>query len=289
MHHSTFIRALAIALLASLPAAWAQSAADAFNRAPAGVEEALRDRVAKFYALHKEGKFRQAEAFVCEDSKDAFYDSDKRRWASLEIMRVTFAGDFNAAKVLVSLGTELNTRTGKIPALYPATVSWKLDSGAWCYHIPPASQSDTVTPFGVMRQAKESENVRVTLPPPPTPAARTAVLSAIKLSKNQLVVKGYEKSEDSLEIYNGMPGQMRLELQTTGLKGLKWDLTKTVLGPGERAALKVSYDPPDKSPKSMFELRLVLEPMGQLVPIPVIFDIPEEVKRQLPPGAVKLP
>lgn len=262
-------------------AACAQSAGDLFNRAPAGVEDALRDRVTKFYALQTEGKFRQSEALVCEESRDAFYDSDKRRWSSLEIIKISFEDNFRVARATVALGTELSTRAGKIPAKYPYTSHWHLEKDQWCYFLPPPSKEETITPFGTMRQG-EAGKANAGTPIPPRPDA-SLVLSSVKLSKTDLRVKGYEKSSDELEVYNGMPGQLTLDVQAAQVPGIDWKLGKKILGAGERTTLRVDYTPPDKSPKPAFTLQLMMEPIGQAQPITITFDIPEEVKRQLPP------
>jgi len=262
-------------------AANAQSAGALFNRPPAGVEDALRERVTKFYGLQSEGKFRQSEAYVCEGSRDAFYDSDKRRWSSLDIVKIVFEDEFKTAKATVALGTELTTRAGKIPAKYPYTSTWHLEKDQWCFHIPPPSKEETITPFGVMRQT-EGGNATATAAQPPRPDAMS-VLSSVKLSKVDLRVKGYEKSFDELEIYNSMPGQLTLDVQSAQAPGLTWKLGKKALGAGERTTLRVDYAPVDKSPKPQFTLQLMMEPIGQVQPITITFDIPDEVKKQLPP------
>jgi len=259
----------------------AQNAGALFNRPPAGVEDALRERLNKFYGLQSEGKFRQSEVYVCEDSRDAFYDSDKRRWSSVEIIKIVFEDQFKVAKATVALGTELRTRAGKIPAKYPYTSHWHLEKEQWCFHIPPPSKEETVTPFGVMRQT-EGGSATATAAQPPRPDAMS-VLNSVKLSKVDLRVKGFEKSFDELEIYNSMPGELRLDVQTAQLPGLTWKLGKKVLGAGERTTLRVDYAPADKSPKPQFTFQLLMEPIGQSQPITITFDIPEEVKKQLPP------
>ena len=95
-------------------------------------------------------------------------------------------------------------------------------------------------------------------------------------------VKGYEASSDELEVYNGLQGSLQLAVYGTGIPGLNWHLTAPALKAGERSVLKLSYNPPDKSPKESMEIKIGLEPLGVQVPIKIVFDIPESVKRQLP-------
>ncbi|MGC4055173.1 MAG: hypothetical protein QM757_40570 [Paludibaculum sp.] len=258
----------------------AQDAGAAFNRAPAGVEEVLRDRVKQFYALHMEGKFRQAEAFVCADSKDTFYDSDKRRWQSADILKINFDKDFKSATVVVTLGSEMRTRVGTIPAAFPLATSWKQEGESWCYHVLPPNKAVVASPWGSMQQKGDEKGVSAAeAPVRPDPSN---LINAFKLSKREFLLKGYENSTDSIDIYNGMPGQVRLDVQAAQMGGLKWELSKKVLESGEHGALKLTYVPPDKSPKSFYNINLLVEPLGAVIALRVVFDIPEDVKKQLP-------
>ncbi len=237
-------------------------------------------RVKDFYALHMEGKFRQAEAYVCADSKDAYYDSDKRRWQSAEILRINFEKDFKSATVVVTLGSEMRTRVGAIAATFPMAGSWKLEDNLWCHHVPPPSAATVATPFGPMRQTGTDKGVSAAeAPVRPDPFS---LISAFKVSKREFLLKGYDNSSDQADIYNGMPGQVRLDLQTAELPGLKMELSKKTLEAGEHATLKLTYSPPDKSPKPLFTIRLLVEPLGAEIPMRVVFDIPEDGKKQLP-------
>src|SRR5450759_4659419 len=124
-----------LVVLFALPLMWsnltAQTLASRLNKPPAGVEEALRARVTRFFALQSEGKFRQGESFVCEDSKDAYYDSFKSKWTSVAVISMTWEDSFQTGKVLMSLGTEMKTLGGTIPAKYPMTTIWKVQNDNW--------------------------------------------------------------------------------------------------------------------------------------------------------------
>ena len=50
---------------------------DIFEKAPPEVDNALRERVSKFFQAHVDGKFRLAEEVIAEDSKDFFYNMEK--------------------------------------------------------------------------------------------------------------------------------------------------------------------------------------------------------------------
>ena len=86
---------------------------DVFEKAPPQVDEALRQNVAKFYQAHVDGKFRNAEAVIAEDSKDTFYNLEKQRYFSFEIVRINYSENFTKAAVVTGVEVEWRTpRTG---------------------------------------------------------------------------------------------------------------------------------------------------------------------------------
>src|SRR5262252_4422911 len=90
-----------IALCVCAASCLAQSPADLFNRPPADVDKALRVRITEFYQDHVDGKFRQAEALVAEDTKDFFYSANKPKYLSFEIQRIDYSDGFTRAKATV--------------------------------------------------------------------------------------------------------------------------------------------------------------------------------------------
>lgn len=255
------------------PAAAAQSLAARLNQPPAGVEDTLRDRVTRFYTLQMEGKFRQAEGFVCEDSLDAYYDSKKNRWTSATLVSVAWEDSFRTGKVLMSLGTQMQTMTGTMAALYPLTATWKVQNNAWCYHLPPEDQTETKTPFGVMKAGPPSPNGGSAManPAPPVPSD---IARMVKVSKPALRLKSDADSSDSLEISNGLASGLRLVVQASEMPGLEWKLSSTYIKQGEKSILSVVYKPVDQSHKRTFPITVMIEPFGSIVNIPVTFAPP---------------
>ena len=264
-----------------MPAVPAQTLASRLNKAPAGVEEALRERVTNFFGLQSEGKFRQAESYVCEESKDAYYDSPKNKWTSVAILSVTWEDSFQTAKFLMSLGTEMKTLAGAIPAKYPMTAIWKLQNNNWCYFIPPADATKMPSPFGPMTPGPPAPDgsVATNRKAPPT---SSDIAKMVVITKAELHVKADEESTDSLEIINGLPGSLGLEIHAPEMPGLKWSLSKTSLKEREKSVLTVVYKPVDKSKKTPFNLNLVVEPFGGIKAIPVIFESPVVAPAPIP-------
>lgn len=263
----------------------AQTLASRLNKPPAGVEEALRDRIMRFFALQSEGKFRQGESFVCEDSKDAYYDSYKNRWTSVAIISFTWEDSFQTGKVLVSLGTELKTLAGTIPANYPLTTIWKVQNGNWCYYVPPVETTQAPSPFGTMKPGPTSPDGDLAMNRRVLPTV-SDFAGRIRVSKSSLNVLAYEDSTDSLDIQNGLGGIIKLRIYAPEMPGLKWTLSTAELKQNEKAALTVVYKPVDRSNKTPFNLNIEVEPSGGMMTIPVVFAPPPAAQ---PLGPIPLP
>ena len=250
-----------------------QSATSLFNRPPDGVEENLRERVSEFYNLQKDGKFRQAEQLVCEDSKDAYYNSKKTRWLSVELLSILFEDEFRTAKVVNALEGEMNIGTGVAKTRLPAATIWKVDGDRWCMFIPPPSNQVSKTPFGDMKRAianagsvdPNAKEVRVD---------QSSVMSGVNLSKQELILKHGKRSSDSLVVENHLPGVVDLQLVEPSMPGLKLHLTQTRLRANEKCTLEATYDPNPEADVSDLQLTLTVEPLSKRIPIRIRFDAP---------------
>jgi hypothetical protein len=278
------VRLPTLYLLVFSTLACAQSPADLFRRAPAGIEEPLRKTVDEFYQMQMDGKFRPAEKLVCEDSQDAYYNSDKVRWKSRELVRINFKDDFKTADVVMALGSEMVSPMGRIPVTPVITSTWKAREGGWCYYIPPVDQKVVETPFGKMSSPPAPDGAGSGpggMPAKPIIDVQS-VMSAVRVSRSELRVKGYEASTDQVEISNGMPGPVDLALEAAPMKGLKIELSSDKLQGSEKGVLKVTHDPADKSPKSTQKFALTVQPSNQRIEFTLYFDVPKEAIDQLP-------
>ena len=173
--------------------AWAQN--DPFDQPPPSeVEEALRSRITQFYGLFQEGKFREAEQFVAEDSRASYYATRKGRVFGFSIKEIDFGSDLKTAKALVALKMKIPMMGSGLVDL-PMGSQWAWTEGNWFMVLPNPQPGDRVqTPFGVKtigpRTAGTPESVagQFQIPDPesikkmyaeglkqiPTAAARTA-------------------------------------------------------------------------------------------------------------------
>src|SRR5437762_142795 len=79
----------------------AQTPGNLFDKAPADVDAALRERIAKFYQAHVDKKPRLAEPYVAEDTKDFFYETNKPGYLAYEIDSISYSDNFTKAKAIV--------------------------------------------------------------------------------------------------------------------------------------------------------------------------------------------
>lgn len=268
-----------------------QGAGDLFNRAPAGVEEAARARVTQYFTFQMEGKFRQAEAFVCEAGRDAYYDMEKTRWKSFEIVKASFEDDFRTGKIVVLLGTTMNTPQGALETKYPYVSIWKLEQGNWCFYIDPVRATSRETPFGTMSAGKGDG--RDGAAAGPAFVRQDQVLAAlqrgVRVTPKEVLLSSFEKSSAEVEIVNNLNGNIDLELTHAPRKGLTVKLASQVVGPNSSTILRLDYEPPDQTAKDRLELKLSVSPSGQVIPVTVTFAIPQGVLEKIPENLRKPP
>ena len=100
------LRTLAFALTAVLTLG-AQEKPNLFNAAAPDVEKALRERVSGFYQAYVDGKFRSAEQYVAEDTKDLHYNQEKTKIKGFEIIKINWDDSFKKASVVTLIQTTI--------------------------------------------------------------------------------------------------------------------------------------------------------------------------------------
>src|SRR5579862_6988218 len=114
----------------------AQTTANVFDKAPPDVDEALRARITKFYQAHVDGKARQAEQYVAEDTKDFFFDTNKPRYLDFRIDTITYSDHFTKARAVV-LCKQRVMMPGFTdhPMDVPTPSTWKVEDGKWYWYV----------------------------------------------------------------------------------------------------------------------------------------------------------
>ncbi len=234
-----------------------------FNRPPAGVDEALRARVLEFYNLEQEGRFRQAESLVCEESRDRYYDMEKRRWTSVELIQTLYEEGFTKARATMALGTTMNTFSGPIPVKAPLTSLWHFEKGAWCRYIPEPSRDGVASPFGIMKSSPGQPGTPTPFGggAPPVPADPKELESMVRLTRTSVSLPSSGGTE-TVEILNGMPGRIEVRMACPGVAGLECKLSSDSLPKSGKATLTLAFTPGKGEPPSSAEVHLVFEPLG---------------------------
>ncbi len=216
----------------------AQEQSDLFDKAPPSVDKALRARVALFYELHTEGKFRAADALVAEESKDDFFAMEKTKYNGCEVGRVTYSDGFKKATAVTGCKYTWTFNGSHVPAVMPITSYWKLINGEWYWYTPPADAA-VPTPFGDMHfDSKEPAKPAI----PANPGALAAgILTQVKADRSMVLIVPGKAAEERVRIVNGMPGHVSLALNFTPVGSLSAHLDKTDLNANETAVLSIQY------------------------------------------------
>ncbi|MGA9066808.1 MAG: hypothetical protein WB332_15620 [Bryobacteraceae bacterium] len=227
-------------LVLAAGALWAQTGAQKGPEPPPDVDKALRARINQFCELHKEGKFRQAEQMVAEDTKDYFYNSGKPRYVSYEIQSIKYNQDFTKATAMVICEQYLPApgfQTHTVKLLTP--FNWKIENGQWMWYVD--KDALLVTPFGKMtlapRPGDTSKPADPNAPPPPMiPATAGQFFSLVKVDKKALSLK--PGASDQVIISNGTPGLIGLEIAQQ-VPGVESKLQGAWVPAGGKVALTV--------------------------------------------------
>lgn len=228
-------RCLALVLFAA--ALFAQNGADPFNRPPAAVDKALRERVTEFYQDHVTGQFRNAEELVAEDTRDFFYNGNKPRYISFEISRIDYSENFTRARV--SVLCEQNVVMPGFGGVFkvPTPSMWKLENGKWYWYVDQSAPRDT--PFGRMNAAPPPADGKPAqapvLPPVTSMTSPDFAFNKIQADKNSLTLKAGESGQITLA--NTAPGVMTI----TSVKAQGFEATpeRVALKAGEKVTVTV--------------------------------------------------
>jgi len=211
--------------------AWAQQT----NPAAAKAENALRARAQEFFQLQVDKKYRQGEAMVAEESKDAYYNGSKYNIKNFTVQKVELLDNNTRAKVIIlAKVTMVMPEAGAFDFDAPTTSVWKIEKGQWVLYIDPAPESQT--PFGTL---KPSQNNGSAAPPNVFPKAPpvSALRELVTIDRTSLALTAGAPPE-TVAISNNLPGGVDLEAQSDPISGLSWELEKKHLDGGEKTSIR---------------------------------------------------
>jgi hypothetical protein len=268
------INAKRCCLLLWAAACLAQNPAALFEKAPPDIDEALRARVMKFYQAHVEGKFRAADAFVAEDSKDAFFEADKIRCRGFDIMSVKYSDSFSRAVAVIACDTDFPMPMGRPMAVkMPVRSQWKTVDGQWFWYLDPVPEKEVVTPFGI-RKPQNPQQPAAASAPRVAPMDIETVFKQVKTDKKEVSFDPASAGVNRVVVTNQMPGSISVSLEPAMLEGLDLKLDRTSLGQGQSAVLSIRYEPAKDRKPSAAVVRVVVSPLGLEIPIQIRFAAP---------------
>ena len=258
-------------LLLGLVPVWlaAQGNPDLFTKAPPAIEEALRGRVTAFFEAQQAGKFRQADNYVAEDSKDAYYAAEKPNCKSWKLERLVWEEDFKKARAFTTCDTTMMTITGPLSVKMPLTSHWKIVDGQWFWYLPP-QPAVRKTPFGEFRPGPDPKGQPATGLPPKIPTL-DEILSQLKLSRNQVAFARGRGGREEVLFTNGSPGPVTLAIDPDPAAGVRATVEKQDLKGGESTKLIFTYTPGPVRLPDEITVALRVEPFTQSMPIKLSF------------------
>jgi hypothetical protein len=262
------LAAAAIGCLAqNKPASTGQEGAEL---APPEVDQALRDRATKFFQAHVDGKFRQAEQYVAEDTKDLYYNSQKPHYLSFEIKKISYSDHFTKAKVVTSIRVDHASAYGKMTFNFQEPSDWKLEGGLWCWYTDP---NVIKTPFGVMKRAQPGTAQTSGPAPVVKPMISIGDLWKQVTADKSEVRFGNRASSSEVIVKNGLLGIISLKLlaPVPEIPGLEVKLERDQVPAHETGRIFFRYTPQPKAPK-IATVSLEVQPTNQTIPIRVIFE-----------------
>ncbi len=263
-------------LLAALlsTAAMAQGPADLFQKAPPEVDQALRERATAFLQAHVDGKFRLADQYVADESKDAFFEAQKRRYRDFEIVKVSYSENDTKATVLAVCGTEMQLAMSSRPMLVkmPLTMYWKTVGGKWFWYLPPAPATYD-TPFGKMKPGPDDPADA----PPSGGLGQMPSLAQLSqlVAIDKSVVRLSATAPSAVVVLSSrMRGKVTAAIEGALPDGLDAKLDRSELNTGETARLTLKLVHAAKIASSSYVVRLRVDPLNQVFPIEVNFVLP---------------
>jgi hypothetical protein len=239
-------------------AGFAQTPADLFNKAPADVDQALRARITEFFQDHVDGKFRQAEALVAEDTKDFFYSANKPKYLSFEIQSITYSEGYTRAKAIVMCEQNVAFPGFAGQMKIPTPSTFKLVDGQWYWYVD--QQQLNQSPFGPLKAGPGGHAGPSAMPNPQD--VLKAATAQVKADKQAVSLK--PGGSDQVTITNEAPGIMTIAVLGS-ITGVNVTLDRMDLKTGEKAV--VTFRAGNNAKPGVLSIRV--EQTNHVIPIQV--------------------
>ncbi len=260
---------------------------------PPEVDQALRARVTEYYQDLLAGKYRAADKFVAEDSKDAFIAMAKPRIKGFEIIKIDYSENFTKAEVALLCPGEWHFRGQTVPVKVPIHDLWRVEEGQWVWYAVP--ETNTIhMPFGTTVHKRDEDVGNASATPPalkdPVGTAR-AILSLVTLDRNNVALKINRKDSAQVVIKNAMPGSIEVSTQSyPEVAGFNMKLEKDKLAAGETSKLTLQTEGTDVQTAPPDVTVIVrIQPTGRVLPVKVKFLVAEPEPAAAAPAEAPAP
>jgi len=196
---------------------------------PSEPEQALRARVEEFYALLQVARWKDAEAYVTQETREEYHNQNKSPFLGfrVESIRLNPSGDKATVVTLIRFLSGMSPQ----PVTVPRSTEWHRVGGEWYVEIPTPNPRSLQELFALQSRARGQKPA-----PPP-----------------QLEFKGHRYGLGTIQ-----PGQIKTarfpftnvadhvvvirEVQT-GCECLRVSLEKKEYQPGEEGELAIAFNP----------------------------------------------
>jgi hypothetical protein len=228
----------------------------------AAAEASLKDRAQEFLQMQMDKKYRQAEAFVAEDSKERYYNGNKFNIKKFSIQKVELLDNNTRGRVTIKTTSNVIIPVaGAVDIDGVSMFSFKVENGQWMYYV----DDFVATPFGPMKRPPDSQGAQ---PQPAQPAKPTvaAIQGMVKID-GDVVTLTSEAPRGFLTISNDLPGGVDLSLGGDQFAAFKANIEKPHLEQGEKTVIRFTAT---GSGKGSGTVHVFVAPIGTELPIQVI-------------------
>ena len=223
-----------------------------FEQPPAGVDEALRQRLNDFYHCYVTGEFRKAYQFVADDSKDTYFESEKTRYKAFKIGRIDYSDNYRKAKVMVAADIDFKFQGQVFATTAPFIANWKFENGNWFWYVVPRKAGDKIdTPFGPMytqkeeaKDPKQQDQSHGTASGPVSPQQALAQIHAMPTVLDPVVSLNPKNSYSNvMRIVNSSAKPMRIDVKLKETPGLTVSPSTLEIAPRKTGMALFKLDP----------------------------------------------
>jgi hypothetical protein len=244
-------------------------------KAPPEVDQALRSRVTQYYTLYQQGKYRQSEAYIEPEGRDAYYAIRKNTIYGFEVKDLQFAPDFQSAKVTVACQTTVAIQTSGSRMTLPVFSQWKLIDGEWYASMGPAQGESVNTPFGKMTFDGSRAASKAPDPGATQLATANTLAKMFKLTGRRVLrfrADAKEPVTQTIVLSNTGQGTLELRREFHDIPGLEVATDPVEIANGQDMKISFTYKPEVARLEGRKKLEFTVLPINQAFVVTAQFD-----------------